>query len=127
MKKNIAISLTLLVVVVAVAASAIYTISSQIAVTVDIEGAVGTANYDGTDVPAYSFSPVRIEVKRDTTVNWINHDAITAHTVTGSNDLFASQLIQPQGKFSFKFDEIGTYSYHCSIHPWMSGEVVVVA
>ncbi len=125
MNKSIAISFTLLVAAVA-GASAIYTISSQIAVAVDIEGAAGTVNYDGTNVPAYSFSPARIEVKRGTTVNWINDDAITVHTVTGSNGLFDSQLIQPQGEFSFKFDEIGTYSYHCSIHPWMRGEVVVV-
>lgn len=125
MKRSIVISLTLLVVVV-VAVSAIYTILSQVAMTVDIEGAAGTVNYNGTDVPAYSFSPARIEVRRGTTVNWINEDAIAAHTVIGSNGLFASQLIQPQGKFSFKFDEIGTYSYHCSIHPWMGGEVVVV-
>ncbi|TLY01053.1 MAG: hypothetical protein E6K90_01850, partial [Thaumarchaeota archaeon] len=30
------------------------------------------------------------------------------------------------GKFSFTFDKIGTYSYQCSIHPWMKGEVVVL-
>lgn len=125
MKKSIVLFFTLLVVVV-VAASAIYTISSQIAMTVDIEGAAGTVNYNGINVPAYSFSPARIEVKRGTTVNWINEDAITAHTVTASNGLFASQLIQPKEKFSFKFGEIGTYSYECSIHPWMRGEVVVV-
>ena len=125
MKRRIVISFSLLVVVV-VAAAAIYAISSQAALTVKIEGAAGIANYDGTDVPAYSFSPARIEVKRGTTVNWINGDAITAHTVSGSNGLFASQLIQPKGRFSFTFDRIGTYSYQCSIHPWMKGEVVVV-
>ena len=124
MKRRILITIALLVVGV-VAASAIYAISSQIAVTVNIEGAAGTVNYNGTNVPAYSFSPARIEVKRGTTVNWINGDAITAHTVSGSNGLFASQLIQPTGKFSFTFDKIGTYSYQCSIHPWMKGEVVV--
>ena len=109
-----------------VAASAIYAISSQIAMTVNIEGAAGTVNYDGTNVPAYSFSPARVEVKRGTTVSWINDDEITAHTVYDSNGLFASQLIQPKGKFSFTFDAVGTYSYQCSIHPWMKGEVVVV-
>jgi len=125
MKRRILISFTLLVVVV-VAASAIYAISTQIAMTVNIEGAVGTVNYDGTNVPAYSFSPARVEVKRGTTVNWINGDAITAHTVSGSNGLFVSQLIQPKGKFSFTFDAVGTYSYQCNLHPWMKGEVVVV-
>ena len=125
MKRRILISFTLLVVVV-VAASAIYSISSQIAMTVNIEGAAGTVNYDGADVPAYSFSPARVEVKRGTTVSWINGDEITAHTVIGSNGLFASQLIQPRGKFSFTFDVVGTYSYQCNIHPWMKGEVVVV-
>src|SRR5437870_11876783 len=116
MKRRILISLTLLVVVV-VAASAIYAISSQIAMTVNIEGALGTVHYDGTNVPAYSFSPARIEVKRGTTVNWINGDAITAHTVSGSNGPVASQLLQPTGKFSLTFDKIGTYSDQRSIHP----------
>ena len=125
MKRRILISIALLIVVV-VAASAIYAISSQIAMTVNIEGAAGTVSYDGVNLPAYSFSPARIEVKRGTTVNWINEDPITAHTVYGSNDLFASQLIPPNGKFSFTFDAVGTYGYQCSIHPWMKGEVVVV-
>ena len=125
MKRSILISIALLVVAV-VAASAIYAISSQIAVTVNIEGAAGTVNYNGTNVPAYSFSPARIEVKRGTTVSWINNDEITAHTVYDSNGLFASQLIPPKGKFSFTFDAVGTYGYQCNLHPWMKGEVVVV-
>src|SRR2546422_10606123 len=125
MKRRIVFSFAVLVVVVA-AAAAIYMMLSQMAMTVKIEGATGFVDYEGVNVPAYSFSPAQIEVKRGTTVNWINGDSITAHTVSGSNGLFASQLIQPTGKFSFTFDKIGTYSYQCSIHPWMKGEVVVL-
>ena len=123
MKSTIAIALVLFAIVVVVG-SAIYLISDRSAVTVEIKGAARFVNYEGTNVPAYTFSPARIEVRKETIVNWINEDTITAYTITGPG-LFASQLIQPQGKFSFKFDNVGTYGYHCNLHPWMNGEIVV--
>src|SRR5262249_44475330 len=59
------------------------------------------------------------------TVSWKNEDA-TNHTSTSDDDVWDSGYISPGLSFSYTFDKIGTYRYHCSIHRFMRGEVVVV-
>ncbi len=59
-------------------------------------------------------------------VTWTNNDSPT-HTVTGDNggDPGNSPNIPSGGTFSYLFDTPGTYTYHCSIHPSMTGTVIV--
>ncbi|MBI3022750.1 MAG: cupredoxin domain-containing protein [Thaumarchaeota archaeon] len=121
-KRNLAISLSL--VIVGGIIGVIYISSRQDLTIVKIEGESGVAIYNGTSVPAYSFSPATIEVKKGTTVTWSNADPIAAHTVI-SLGLFESQLIQPRGDFSFQFNEVGVFDYYCSLHPWMKGKIIV--
>lgn len=123
MKRNLAILLSL--VMVGGIIGVLYTSSSQDLTIVKIEGESGVAIYNGTSVPAYSFSPATIEVKKGTTVTWSNADSISAHTVTSVSGFFESQLIQPRGDFSFQFNEVGVFDYYCSLHPWMNGSVIV--
>ena len=60
-----------------------------------------------------------------TKVTWVNHDE-DAHTVTfQSNPKVASNPLQGNQSFSHTFQTAGTYSYICSIHPFMKGKVVV--
>lgn len=74
----------------------------------------------------FAFSPANITVKKGTTVTWTNKDS-TAHTVTendGKNGPDSSSL--DQGKsYSFTYDTVGTFKYHCSFHPNMVGTVTV--
>ncbi|HLN18906.1 MAG TPA: cupredoxin domain-containing protein [Patescibacteria group bacterium] len=70
----------------------------------------------------FAFNPNAINVNSGTTVMWINNDN-TAHTVTG--DGFNSGQIQPGGNFQFTFNSPGTYTYHCSIDPSMTGKIIV--
>ena len=73
-----------------------------------------------------------VEVKIDNfsflpaTVTWINRDDIP-HTVVSSDDprVFKSKALDTDDRFSFTFTKTGTYSYFCSIHPKMTGRVVV--
>lgn len=123
MKRNLAILLSL--VMVGGIIGVIYTSSRQDLTIVKIEGESGVTIYNGTSVPAYSFSPATIEVKKGTTVTWSNMDSIAAHTVISVSGLFESQLIQPRGDFSFQFNEIGVFDYYCSLHPWMKGKIIV--
>jgi amicyanin len=74
----------------------------------------------------FSFSPATLTIAAGTTVTWINRDDIP-HTVVTSDDpkAFKSKALDTDDKFSFAFTKAGTYSYFCSIHPKMTGKVVV--
>ena len=74
----------------------------------------------------FTFAPQRTTVKAGTTVTWINEDDIP-HTVTSSSKLFKSRALDTGDKFSFTFTTPGTYEYFCSLHPHMTGAVVVEA
>jgi plastocyanin len=70
----------------------------------------------------FAFEPASLNVKAGTSVTWKNEDS-TTHTVTGSN--WDSGQLQPGQEFQKTFDTAGTYDYHCSIHPSMTGTVTV--
>ena len=72
----------------------------------------------------FAFGPQVVTVKLGTTVHWTNSDS-EAHTVTGDTGAFNSPVLQPGAGYSFTFTKPGTYSYHCTIHPFMTGTVVV--
>jgi plastocyanin len=74
----------------------------------------------------FAFSPQAITVKAGTQVTWTNDDA-DAHTVTFDADKTGSQAFQNGESYRHTFSTPGTYRYHCSIHPYMVGEVVVNA
>ena len=61
-----------------------------------------------------------------TTVTWINHDE-TPHTVVAAGDprAFRSGGLDTDDKFSVTFTKPGIYSYLCTVHPYMTGKVVV--
>ncbi len=75
-------------------------------------------------ISGFSFQPQTINVTGGTTVTWTNLDAV-AHTVTSDTGLFDSGLISPGQTFSRTFNEAGTFDYHCSIHTFMTGKVIV--
>jgi plastocyanin len=72
----------------------------------------------------FMFSPVTIEVARGTTVTWVNKDDIP-HVVASTDNKFRSRAIDTDGSFSFTFTEPGAYQYFCSVHPKMTGKIVV--
>jgi plastocyanin len=72
----------------------------------------------------FSFGPATLTVAVGTTVTWINHDDIP-HTVVSTDSVFKSKVLDTDEKFSYTFAKAGTYAYFCSIHPKMTGAVVV--
>jgi plastocyanin len=72
----------------------------------------------------FSFSPATVTVAVGAKVTWKNTGA-TDHTVTGSG--WDSGNIAPGSEYSKTFDTAGTFDYHCSIHPTMTGKVIVTA
>ena len=78
----------------------------------------------------FTFSPATITIKAGTAVTWKNVTTV-AHTVTSDDggkafDSGTSNPIAAQtGTFSFTFKTPGTFTYHCSFHPFMKGTVIV--
>src|ERR1700677_3333814 len=72
----------------------------------------------------FSFGPQTITVGVGTTVTWTNRDDIP-HTVVSTDGVFKSKALDTDDKFSFVFSKPGTYPYFCSIHPKMTGQVIV--
>jgi plastocyanin len=74
----------------------------------------------------FAFLPQRLVVKAGTTVTWINADD-SPHTVASSTKLFKSKALDTDDRFAFTFTTPGVHEYFCSVHPHMTGTVVVEA
>ncbi len=72
----------------------------------------------------FSFGPATLTIAVGTTVTWTNNDDIP-HTVVSTDKAFKSKVLDTGEKFSFTFTKAGEYPYFCSIHPKMTGKVVV--
>lgn len=70
------------------------------------------------------YRPSQLDVLPGETVSWTNVSQRT-HTVTSDTGLFNSGSVGPNGHFASRFDEVGTYRYHCTIHPSIVGVVDV--
>ena len=72
-----------------------------------------------------SFDPPQIHVPTGSIVSWTNADSIQ-HTVTSDEQgLFDAGPISPGDTFENVFDSAGEFGYHCAIHPFMTGVVMV--
>jgi plastocyanin len=72
----------------------------------------------------FSFEPQTLTVPVGATVTWTNRDDIP-HTVVSTDGVFKSKVQDTDEKFSYTFTKAGTYPYFCSVHPKMTGKVVV--
>ena len=80
-----------------------------------------------------NFEPDVTKIQKGDTVKWTVFDRgkNILHTVTSDSGLFDSGHMerpnppQPPPTFTYTFDVAGTYNYHCKIHSWMEGSVVV--
>lgn len=72
----------------------------------------------------FSFGPDTLTVTVGSTVTWTNRDDIP-HTVVSTDGVFRSKVRDTDESFSYTFTKAGTYPYYCSIHPKMTGKVVV--
>ena len=80
---------------------------------------------------AQGFTPPSVEIKTGTTVTWHNVEAVDYpvvsgyHQVVADDGAFESPKVAPGARWSFTFDKPGTYTYHCGVHPNMTGEIIV--
>ncbi len=72
----------------------------------------------------FKFSPDVTTVRAGTTVTWAN-DGIAQHTTTSATGLWDSGLLVTGATFSRLFPTAGAFPYSCTVHPNMTGTVVV--
>jgi len=88
---------------------------------------LASTNWTKTEVVIdnFSFSPKTFTVPVGATVTWTNHDSVP-HVVMSADDQFRKSPVLKEGQgFSNTFATVGTYSYLCSLHPRMTGKIIV--
>ena len=72
----------------------------------------------------FTFAPQRLTVRAGTTVTWRNQDDIP-HAIASTTRAFKSKALDTDDTFAFTLTTPGTYEYFCSLHPQMTGTIVV--
>jgi LPXTG-motif cell wall-anchored protein len=94
--------------------------------SVSAAGTTSVSILDGNSQSAFRFSPSSITVGAGETVTWTNNgSAPEGHDISGSG--LGSGTLHTGQSYSHTFASPGTFSYFCSIHPFMKGTVTVQA
>lgn len=90
-------------------------------------GDVAAGSTVTVEIYDFGFSPERIEMPAGTTVTWVNTGAVDHTTVAfrRSHKIWDSNIMHPGARFTFTFDQPGTYDYVCGLHPDMKGRIEV--
>jgi plastocyanin len=70
-----------------------------------------------------AFNPKSLSIRRGDSVSWKWEDGSTPHNVTSTG--FGHSKTQTSGTFTVRFSRSGTFSYRCTIHPFMTAKIVV--
>ena len=89
-----------------------------------IAPSVAQNNVVPVTIDNFVFEPARVTIKAGTTVTWTNRDDIP-HTVAAKERQFKSKVMDTDESYSFTFSTPGEYTYFCSLHPHMTGTIVV--
>ena len=91
-----------------------------------VRAASASAPAASVSIGNFTFKTQVLTVKPGTTVTWTNDDDIP-HTVTSTTGAFKSKVLDSGDRFSFTFAKPGQFGYFCSLHPHMTGTVIVKA
>jgi plastocyanin len=95
-------------------------------VTLDEESRTAAAGTRTIAIDNFSFTPRETVVPLGAAVTWTNKDDVP-HNIVATKRQFRSPIIDTDEQFSHTFDKSGTYDYYCSLHPKMTGQIVVAA
>jgi len=90
--------------------------------TADASGAATASSAKSVDINHFAFHPPTLRVQRGGKVTFAN-SSNTTHTASSGS--FDTQRIAPGTSVTVKFASKGTFAYHCKIHPFMKGKIVV--
>jgi len=88
--------------------------------------AADAAEASTVQIENYQFLPNTLTIRVGGSVTWVNRDG-DVHSIAADDtpQTFKSAGLDTDDKFSFTFTKPGTYSYHCSVHPHMTGKIIV--
>jgi plastocyanin len=86
-------------------------------------GASGATLVARVRIIDFAFRPRNLAIARGTVVRWVNRGGRT-HTTTSNTSLW-NHTLAPDETFTRRFRRMGTFAYHCSIHPQMTGAITV--
>ena len=86
--------------------------------------AAAAANPATVDIENFTFTPATLSVTAGTTVTWKNGDD-SPHRIGDKDGTFKSAALDTDDTFSHTFAKPGVYPYICTIHPYMTGKIVV--
>jgi plastocyanin len=107
-------------------ASALVAGTLMMATVTDVARAAPPPPAAAVQIANFTFKNPVVTVKPGTTVTWTNADDIP-HTVVSKDGLFKSKVLDSGDRFSFTFAKPGQFGYFCSIHPHMTGTIIVKA
>jgi plastocyanin len=95
--------------------------------SVATSGASSGSSSNTITIKGFAFGPASLHVTKGTTVTWTNNDGTTHTTTADKSDpqTWDSGNLTPNTSYAVVFTKAGTYSYHCDIHNYMTGTVVV--
>jgi len=76
------------------------------------------------EIAKHKYSSPTLTVPAGTTVTWLNRDE-DVHTVVSTTQAFRSPGLETDEAYSYKFTKPGVYEYFCTLHPLMTGKVIV--
>lgn len=93
-----------------------------------VRQAAAVSKQGGTSVSIvnFAFTPAEITIAPGESVAWSNDDG-APHGLAYDDGANGTDLLLPGATFSRRFDQPGTYDYHCAVHPYMTGRVIVRA
>jgi plastocyanin len=101
-------------------------IMNNIVVIISAAAFIAGAAFAATEVRIedFSFNPAVVDVEKGEYVRWVNIDQVT-HTSTSDTGKWDSGDLEHGEDYERKFNQPGTYTYHCAYHPAMTGTVKV--
>ena len=90
------------------------------------DASTGNAKENKIEIKDFAFNPQAITVKSGEKITWINRDE-EPHTIVSVEKQFKkSTALDTDQEFTITAGTPGTYTYYCSVHPKMTGTIVVV-
>jgi len=75
-------------------------------------------------IKGFMFTPRNLTIPVGSKVTWTNEDE-EPHKVSELNSSFTSQPLDTDEEFSYEFKTPGKYEYFCTVHPRMTGTIIV--
>src|SRR5262249_14903446 len=91
-----------------------------------VQSSAPEATTGAVSIAQFAFKPASVTVASGQSVTWTNADPVQ-HTTTSDGPGWDSGPLSPGATFTTTFTTPGTYAYHCSIHPFIHGTVIVAS